>query len=452
MTASISSTLVDDLNEADFAKEVEQSPIPVFLDFHAVWCGPCKALAPLVDALAETYEGKVRFFKVDIDSNRELAQRLNIRGVPSLVLFQNGKIVEQVVGARHKAFFVHLLNKHVQNPVFTSVPARAFRAFDGNSALHEAVVARVRHHIGKERVVPRLVADVDTAGRYCTLMGAAMDTADVKGYERALGIPTIVGQLQQAVHELLIEQIGTEEEPQYRLRSPHDIRPLEWWQALSPGRDLQSLPAHFIHWFLLDLMVAVERYESRLSDEARSMTEAVAKLHVRSAQGNVPVGDEWEAARTALAGLRKSLKNGDEASSSSNAMLALEIAEQLAWPVAELDEALICAISTRLHIESGKSVQEGYTAEQWVERERLMEAAREKLENAISEEFPSREGMTADKLLAMEEYQEAVALHNRYRPIDEAQLATARLGYGEHLHAGLMQALAETVSAKVRAS
>ena len=82
MATPAAPSLISDLHEADFAKEVEQSPIPVFIDFHATWCGPCKALAPLFDTLAQTYGDQVKFVKVDIDDNKELAQRLSLRRLP----------------------------------------------------------------------------------------------------------------------------------------------------------------------------------------------------------------------------------------------------------------------------------------------------------------------------------------------------------------------------------
>ncbi len=90
------------LTQENFEKEVLQSAQPILVDFWAEWCGPCKALAPVLDELAGEYEGRVRIGKVNIDQYQGLAAQFNIHSIPTLLLFNKGEVVEQLVGLRSK--------------------------------------------------------------------------------------------------------------------------------------------------------------------------------------------------------------------------------------------------------------------------------------------------------------------------------------------------------------
>ena len=89
---------VKEIREAEFAEEVLNSNLPVMVDFFATWCGPCQALAPVLEGVAKTYDGRLRVVKVNVDEAPELASTYRIRGVPSLVFFRGGAVVDIVVG------------------------------------------------------------------------------------------------------------------------------------------------------------------------------------------------------------------------------------------------------------------------------------------------------------------------------------------------------------------
>jgi thioredoxin 1 len=88
--------------EANFNEEVVQSTTPVLVDFWAEWCGPCKMLAPLLDELASEYNGKVKIAKVNIDDHQNLASQYRVTAIPTVLIFKNGQVMEQMVGAKSK--------------------------------------------------------------------------------------------------------------------------------------------------------------------------------------------------------------------------------------------------------------------------------------------------------------------------------------------------------------
>ncbi|HEY2728670.1 MAG TPA: thioredoxin [Polyangia bacterium] len=105
-----SETLVE-VTDSNFKTEILDSKLPVLVDFWAVWCAPCRAIAPHVEALAKDYDGKIRVGKCDIDSNPNFSSQYDIRSIPTLLLFKEGKVVGQVVGAVPKTKIEDLIKK-----------------------------------------------------------------------------------------------------------------------------------------------------------------------------------------------------------------------------------------------------------------------------------------------------------------------------------------------------
>ncbi len=104
---------IGDVTDATFETEVLKSNLPVLVDFWAPWCGPCRAIAPVVEEIATEYTGKLKVLKLNTDENPKTAQSYRISGIPSLMVFKNGQPVEQVVGAVPKSTLCSAVQKHV---------------------------------------------------------------------------------------------------------------------------------------------------------------------------------------------------------------------------------------------------------------------------------------------------------------------------------------------------
>jgi len=103
-----------EFTDANFQQEVLNSDLPVLIDFWAVWCGPCKMIAPLIEEIAKDYEGKVKVGKVDVDNNPNISMQYGIRSIPTLLFFRDGKVVDQIMGAVPKNAITAKLDSQLQ--------------------------------------------------------------------------------------------------------------------------------------------------------------------------------------------------------------------------------------------------------------------------------------------------------------------------------------------------
>jgi thioredoxin 1 len=109
----MASANVKELTDQNFEAEVLKSEVPTLVDFWAVWCGPCKQIAPMVDAVADEYKGRLKVAKMDVDHHQIVPQQYQVRSIPTLLIFKGGKVVGQFVGAVQRAKLEAELQKHL---------------------------------------------------------------------------------------------------------------------------------------------------------------------------------------------------------------------------------------------------------------------------------------------------------------------------------------------------
>lgn len=110
----MSSNLIKHISDASFETDVLQSAQPVLVDYWAEWCGPCKMIAPILDEMATTYGGKLQITKMNVDENREIPAKFGIRGIPTLMLFKDGKLAATKVGALSKSQMAAFIDENLK--------------------------------------------------------------------------------------------------------------------------------------------------------------------------------------------------------------------------------------------------------------------------------------------------------------------------------------------------
>jgi thioredoxin 1 len=110
---TMASDKVVTITRENFEQEVIKSDTPVLVDFWASWCGPCMAIGPIIDEIANDYDGKLKVGKLNVDEQGELAKKYRVMSIPTIMIFKNGEVAERVVGARAKSEFAGLIDSHL---------------------------------------------------------------------------------------------------------------------------------------------------------------------------------------------------------------------------------------------------------------------------------------------------------------------------------------------------
>lgn len=424
------SPYVIDINQADFATEVEQSDCPVFIDFWAPWCGPCKTFAPLFDELAQIYQGRIKFAKINSDDNRDLISRFAIRSIPTLLLMKDGQAIART-GADTKTRLCALLDRQLSGggeSVAAPAPAKTWSAFHGDAVLRQTVVERLRLHIQAGHIVGHSACDAEQ-GRY-NLTSATVHSEDLAEYERKLGIPAVLALIQESISNLFLQRASHDaQETRFAFAPYASNYPVEWLQSLPLGADLQNVPARFLSWMLLDLTDMQHPLTTAASAEAKAVARTMAGLYARVASGAVVTAAEWTAARNAAMNV---LHGSDDAVSKAVANLA----EVVAWPSDETVRA--SEVPALFSILGRLLVRQSFTDEQWHQHEAALAAFL-----SAAKERKKVAGYTQDDLSALPEMQR---LREASAKADTAWMEKMKWMLAERLHVGLIACLPSLLS------
>ncbi|PZU06941.1 MAG: thioredoxin [Sphingobium sp.] len=303
-------TTVTDDNFDDY---IRKSTEPVLVDFWAAWCGPCKALAPTLDGLAQDYHGVVSIAKMDVDANQATRDRLDVRGIPMLALFVDGQEIARLTGIQSKAKLSSFLDGHLDRTPSeqpsAAVPAIPTSAFLGDPAVKALCLERLHRHIAAETALPGFTTWDGANG---SPLGCATECASADDAAAATGIPASLIELA----DMLATYYGS--------AAAGSTCVAEWLDAVPVGADCSGLPVEMI----VALLQTAEVREAVDTDPALSalLAEIVA-LH-REAPDRADAG-RWAKLRQRVTEL---VKSGDGVEGALR-----ECLESATWPLSNGD-------------------------------------------------------------------------------------------------------------------
>lgn len=270
------------VTEVSFEEDIISNKLPVLLDFWAEWCGPCKSLMPTLEKVSREYAGKVDFMKVNVDENASVQNKFSVRGIPTLILFKEGREVARSVGPKSATQLARFVDAQlgIESNISAQTPT-TFSAFGGNVSFKEAVLANLRAHISAKAEKPQEAMWDDP------LIGplrVAVGEADMEKCVTKLGIPDEVA----VTAEMLSTYRGT------HLEAAGFVA--KWLDSVPVGANLQPVSSSLVVRVLKEK--TLEDYIA--GDPAlQSLRDRLVYLHLANVQGKAPTEAEWRAAREA---------------------------------------------------------------------------------------------------------------------------------------------------------
>ncbi|WP_186019517.1 thioredoxin [Burkholderia gladioli] len=280
--------IVKQVTEASFEADVTRNRLPVLIDFWAEWCGPCKALAPTLEKVAWSFEGKIDIVKVNVDEHPPLRKRFGVRGIPTLVLMKGAHEAGRMVGPRSAMQLASYLDAHLGTVTQLSKPDVTLSAFGGDPQVKADRIARLRDYLTRMqplRSLPMWPENVSSAFAF------VVGSSDPDEWATALGIPTDVVELAR----VLSSYRGTN----FNVA----VFVADWLESVPVGANLSALPRR-----LLNAVLASSLLSDTLGADAAllAIRDEVAALHAAEMDGSHQADARWaavaQAAQEAAAG------------------------------------------------------------------------------------------------------------------------------------------------------
>lgn len=287
------SELIVETTDATFESDVLNSELPVLLDFWAPWCGPCKAVAPMLDRIATEYEGRLRVVKYNVDQSEDSWKRFNFRGIPTVMAYSGGKEIARTTG------FNQINQKILLETLLTTpaaVSAGPVVSFGGDAGRKALCVARVQQAIDTGALAKQDIVSVDGSDLPSTRAAGGPNAS----YSEVLGVPEVFAHLQNVFFGMLPAKDGS-----------NTRFALEWVEAIPVGVDLAGIPLAYTQWLLHDpqwgiaacVPQAVDAVEEDTGRTLRVLWKDMIVFHQREASGELLPPSVWEALRARISAL-----------------------------------------------------------------------------------------------------------------------------------------------------